>query len=349
MIRSLEIQNFRCFKSAQLDNVRRFAVITGANGAGKTALLEAIFVAGGGSPEIYMRTNAWRGHDEIPVSGDKATVFAFFEDFFYQFDTTTGMVVRFKDSLTGEREVRVVAELPTAITLPFSGKTPSEISEPRGELRFIWKTSEGEVTGTIEVTDKGLQIPNARNTFPIVFINASTLTGKAQSPERFSQLSAKNQEQPIVAAVHKLFPSVHGLAVLASGSASAIYATVSGVHRKIPVGLLSAGINRFIALLLAIAASPRGIVLIDEIENGLYYRQLQEMWRVLTDLARECKTQLFVTTHSKEFLEAIVPVVDQQPDDYCLIRSEKINGECALTQFSGKEFGSAVSTGVEVR
>jgi len=45
MIHSLDIVNFRCFKQLSTDRCRRFNVIVGENGAGKTSLLEAIFMA----------------------------------------------------------------------------------------------------------------------------------------------------------------------------------------------------------------------------------------------------------------------------------------------------------------
>ena len=61
MIRDLEIDNFRCFSHVMVPDIRRFTVITGESGSGKTALLESMFVASGGSPEIYLRTEAWRG------------------------------------------------------------------------------------------------------------------------------------------------------------------------------------------------------------------------------------------------------------------------------------------------
>src|SRR5689334_11148037 len=67
VIRSLEVVNFRCFKSLRLDDVRRFSFITGANASGKIALLESLFISGGNDFEIYIRTDAWRGREAIPV------------------------------------------------------------------------------------------------------------------------------------------------------------------------------------------------------------------------------------------------------------------------------------------
>jgi AAA15 family ATPase/GTPase len=44
MFKSISIKNFRCFKDFFIDSLNRVNLITGKNGVGKTALLEAIFL-----------------------------------------------------------------------------------------------------------------------------------------------------------------------------------------------------------------------------------------------------------------------------------------------------------------
>jgi AAA15 family ATPase/GTPase len=45
MIHSIDIRNFRCFERLEIGNCRRINLLVGDNGSGKTALLEAIFLA----------------------------------------------------------------------------------------------------------------------------------------------------------------------------------------------------------------------------------------------------------------------------------------------------------------
>jgi len=98
LIRSLEIDNFRCFKSLRLTDVRQFNIITGASGSGKTALLEAIFVAGGNSAEIFLRADAWRGREELKIPPVEGLV-PLFEDFFFQFNLENGIRISFTDGV----------------------------------------------------------------------------------------------------------------------------------------------------------------------------------------------------------------------------------------------------------
>jgi AAA15 family ATPase/GTPase len=47
LIRSVKLQNFRCFNHYQLSLAPRFSVFIGDNGSGKTAVLDALAVAAG--------------------------------------------------------------------------------------------------------------------------------------------------------------------------------------------------------------------------------------------------------------------------------------------------------------
>src|SRR5665213_2374730 len=61
MIKAADIKNFRCFKSVSQKNCKTINVTMGRNASGKTALLEAIFLALGNSPELALRFHTFRG------------------------------------------------------------------------------------------------------------------------------------------------------------------------------------------------------------------------------------------------------------------------------------------------
>ena len=107
--------------------------------------------------------------------------------------------------------------------------------------------------------------------------------------------------------------------------------------------------NKFIAILVAIGFAQNGVVLIDEIENGLHYKIHTPMWEAISDFAIQNNVQVFATTHSQEFLEAIAPLASKNGSDYSLLRTERQNGEVQIENFSGKEFAGAVESGFEIR
>jgi len=348
VIRSVEIKNFRCFKHIEIPDLRRFTILTGANGSGKTAFLEALFVAGGASPTIYLNAAALRG-TEMTFSGTspKAALIKIFEDFFHQFDSSIPMEISFSDKDKDRRILIVSAQQPGTLSLPFDSKTIETVSSP--ELSFKWKTPKGEFSQHIDVTDKALRLPSSSDAFPMVMLNNATSGGASEHADRYSLLSTKSKEGSVVRAINRLFPQVQKIEVLATAGAPSLYATVSGVNRKLPLNLLSAGISKLVGILLAIGSSQFGAILIDEIENGLYYKQFAGAWSAISEYAIESNTQVIFTTHSKEFLDAIAPIARKDSNNYCLIRSEKVNGECALTPFSGKEFVAAMENKFDPR
>ncbi len=350
MIRNLEIENFRCFEKIIIKDARRFTIITGPNASGKTALLEAIFLAGGNTAEIYLRTSIWRGREDFPVPTAPSALISVLEEYFNQFDITKTLRVWFRDSKGQEREIRLVATGEEVLTLPFAEAKASEATSSKpSNIKFFWKTPKGELEAQPEPTAAGLKLARPDDAYFMVFLNTATIGSAKETADRYSDLSRSNKESPIIEAVKMIFPIVSDLSVLSPGGVSAIHATVRGLDRKIPLGLLSSGINKFVAVLAAICGAPGGVVLIDEIENGWYYAKQHDMWEAITKVAEDQHTQLFVTTHSREFLEQIAKTVKESDKDYRLVRAERKNGTSEITEFSGREFSNAISSGVDVR
>ena len=81
MLTELTVTNFSNLKDVSLENLGRITLIAGKNGAGKTALLEALWLLSGSDmPELGTRLNAFRG---LPVTSPDTI----FRDLFRNFDT----------------------------------------------------------------------------------------------------------------------------------------------------------------------------------------------------------------------------------------------------------------------
>ena len=61
MFKTLELNNFKCFRSLKLDGLKRVNVIAGANATGKSSLLEAIVCGARATPDALIMTNTARG------------------------------------------------------------------------------------------------------------------------------------------------------------------------------------------------------------------------------------------------------------------------------------------------
>jgi AAA15 family ATPase/GTPase len=98
-------------------------------------------------------------------------------------------------------------------------------------------------------------------------------------------------------------PRLKKLAVLVTGSGPLIHGDI-GLGRMIPIPIMGEGIGRFLTILLAIASSKGGVVLVDEIETGLHYSAMSSVWKAVANAAREYDVQIMATTHNWECIRA---------------------------------------------
>ena len=101
---------------------------------------------------------------------------------------------------------------------------------------------------------------------------------------------------------------------------------------------------------LAFHQARNGMILIDEVENGLHYSVLVDVWRKLNWLSREFNVQVFATTHSYECMEAARDAFKEAEDEDLLIHriSRRDAGIKAATySFEGLEYN--FDLGMELR
>src|SRR2546425_6620026 len=108
MISRIEIENFRCFRKQSTERLGRINLVVGKNASGKTALLEAIFLASIERPDMALRFKANRGIGErVQVEGRKEAFEDLWKDMFFRFDQKKVIRVSLSDSAQKTRTVVV--------------------------------------------------------------------------------------------------------------------------------------------------------------------------------------------------------------------------------------------------
>ena len=77
-------------------------------------------------------------------------------------------------------------------------------------------------------------------------------------------------------------------------------------NRNIEITNYGEGLQRVFEIALAFAASRNGIVCIDEFETAIHYSLLLKFTKFIQELADIFNVQVFITTHSKECIDAFV-------------------------------------------
>jgi AAA15 family ATPase/GTPase len=114
---------------------------------------------------------------------------------------------------------------------------------------------------------------------------------------------------------------------------------------------LGEGTNRFIEILTTLLKAPNGVVLIDEIENGIHYSKLKDIWKAIIEIVQKEKIQLFVTTHDKESIEALIEASEESKykdiSSIQLYKDDKNNITPIVMQY--KNFAYGINRGADVR
>jgi AAA15 family ATPase/GTPase len=182
-----------------------------------------------------------------------------------------------------------------------------------------------------------------------VFFPANAATAARETAARFSSLSKSNEETALVDEMRRLFPNINSVSVELEAGVPMVFIGLRGNKEKMPVNLISGGTNRVTSILLALAASPGGAVIIDEIDNGIFHSRMTGVWAATLALAKKYKTQVFASTHDLECLEALVTAAKEDLQDVGLWRLEQTQEGPSLLQFSGEDLKASIDYGAEVR
>jgi len=359
MIESLSAKNFRCFKSLELDKLRRVNVIVGQNASGKTVLLETVGMALKATPNVIPWLNQNRQTLSVfPQNPTPEQFQANFLDLFSEFNSELPIEIAIRDSSGKTATLRVHFDPKRAVTAqPQLGFQPSPALLPPPSTivplvfeRTNFRGQSSALMATIQPQGQWFFEPGPDIGPVSEFFSSASYGAPQVNAAWFSKLSIEKRDSEIIDALRRHFPFIRGVTseTLMPGLGT-VYADIPSLSRKLPLSLVSGGISRLFTLMLAIVTLRNGVVLVDEIENGLFHDQHPLMWKTITDLAIEHDTQLFVTTHSMECLRALVPLVRENEEEFCLLRTRRRDGVCEAIRIDGRNMVDGIEEGFEVR
>ena len=326
MYRSFTIKNFRCFDELTVEGMGRINLIAGKNNVGKTALLEALWVHSGGPAFAHrlLLLDTFRGLGSIdPIHT--------LNHLFYSFDNSNGICLSAYGDWEGDmRSLSIRAEGIDTVEIPFD-ISEEEIAKPdrpipEKQLTVQYSDESGKKAFSkariVESKDQpGQWTISATRVLENLYLSSnchyllSTGRGsRSDDARRYGELEIHRNHSEVLGILQQIEPHLKGLSVISSDRSPAIYADV-GVGQLVPVQLMGDGMSRILSLALAIATAPGGIVLVDEIENGIHHSVMEKVWRAIGAFARSYDVQLFATTHSYECIGAAYRAFEADEED----------------------------------
>lgn len=322
MYKSFSVRNFCGLRDLKIDSLERVNLITGKNNMGKTALLEALSLHARpndpGSVHILslLRGRALRDAEDL------------FHSLFIRFNPKSEIHLEaYGDWGANSRTLHIKLVRSDVTEQPLTASTAelqhqdymSYVSQPpyedRIEFAYTDETSEtflsaGRIVETrstdgkvgITLLSKTIQtrhVPSA-----LIFLASGQRPTHREDAERFGRIEIVGKQKRVEAIVKLLEPCLNRLTVVPHASTSMLYADLEGYERLLPLALLGDGMVRLLSLAVAIGNAENGIVLVDEIENGLHHTVMKKIWSGIAQFAREFNVQIFATTQSWECIRS---------------------------------------------
>jgi len=338
MITSVRIKNFRCFREVNLRDCRNINVIVGENASGKTAILEAMYLAAGQTPELALRIRKWRGYD-VSARGDFDQIDeAIWSDLFRNYDLDNIVSVDLKGTDVSNRTLKISWK-DREIISPVSDDLSSAGFTSAIEFRWMRKNKKIAVIRPQFSAGKGFTFFSSdRDKISASFFSSAMPYNVEENVRHFSKMKSARKESFFINAMKTEFPFISGIEVLSHCGVSMLHADISSLPHMIPLSAVSSGVSKLSALLLAMSEHYGGALLVDEIENGFHYSIMESIWRTLYEFSSKNNVQIFASTHSAECLEALANATVDNPSDVTLIRTSiDSDGGSNVEQFIGVE------------
>jgi AAA15 family ATPase/GTPase len=340
---SIDINNFRSIENLRVSNFKQINLITGRNNCGKTTMLEAMFlIAGMSNPQLPVTIHNFR--DLIPTSDNNFNVI-FRNLNFDQPPHIHAVLGNTKRDLV----IKPKYSIRNNMTIINSGKINSNSNTVNGlSLEFNDGNSKTNFVSEISLSNNTFKISdNYKEKLPCTF--HSPQIDPAMLPQQMERIIVNKQINTIIDVLKEIDSKIAG--VFMGGNNGVIYADI-GLDKLLPINIMGDGIRRILYFITATLDMQGGVLLIDEIENGLHYSALNTLWKALLKTSEIYNVQLFATTHSNECIAALNSVYKENSnnvDKIRIFRIEKQENRHTAFEYSSEMIDSGIDNNIEMR
>ena len=360
MLKTLELRGFRGFDSYRLTDLTTVNLIVGKNNSGKTTVLEAV--------ELLVSNGRLSAFAEVARRRRETGSLRYGVDISHLF---SGHVCQpgTRFVLTSDRHELSV----TILSLDEVGEDADrwdlrrirarqrsrgveDETDPEFGLRIAAGTEESTV---LPVDEEGMLLlelwpryrRNGSSEPPVRFLGLGSLVDASMS-DTWDEVIAEGREDKIARDMQLLVPEIASIHFLTGdrtrGNTILVGRREGG--RRMPIGSYGDGLRRLLALRLALHGANHGFLLVDEIDAGLHWTVMEDVWRLLIQVAKESDVQVFATTHSYDSIRGLGSLVKSRPDLAGEVSIQKVHPSLErAVGFAGEQIAIAVEQEIELR
>lgn len=310
MITEISIDGFRCFNHTHIKGFEQVNLLGGKNNSGKTALLEAIMLACQPN-EItlaFLRDTLRKESQQLIAAMPNKV----WDNLFYQQQDKEIKIIIISNNKEYRLNLAKKKNESNILLVSFNDKP----AYPNTKQYMIIFNNHTKQKYEMQV---GILIQNIPTEYtpiidndqylsrPFIYKNVETLFNlpipNTKLAAKYNELELNSQDDLFLQALNTIDESIDKIKISIIGE-NILYARRKGENQFLPLTLFGDAINSVAKLIFAILDAKDGILLIDEIENGIHYSNHSKVWTLLFKLAKQHNVQVFATTHSREMIEA---------------------------------------------
>lgn len=324
---SICIEQYKRFNDINLSNLKRINIFAGINNSGKSSILEAVY--------LLCRQNDFNGLQEVIRLRGKISDKKIASDWFLEQVNDIKMEGTFDDKIA-----KVSINNYPEDTSDFDSTSYIKSIQINSEYDSIKQKS---VIRFFTDKDRSTYSDSTKNLCKVIYSSPFFLN----EPYRYSEFYYKSVQSKnikrIIRFIHdKILKTVTDIRLTDSIRRFAV--EDDNFEKTMDLSSYGEGIQRIFFISLLFASAENGILLIDEFENAIHVELMPDFTKFIDELSKEFNVQVFLTSHSKECIDAFVANVNG--DDSLSYYSLKVDEDQnpTILQFNSKIYKRLVDT-----
>ena len=319
MIKNIHIQNYRGIKDLKINDFKQINLLVGDNNSGKTSVLEAIGLVVNHSILPIFNFDSLR---EIGLFGNLSEIklqdqkmWDNLEYLVYEKNLKDGFIIETNSENNKNLEIKKTVKLHAHFSNEAQDFSSSLL--PNSEKMIINHNLINSFIATYTTNGKNpVRLGFSRNgryddahisgiAVPLNII-PSTTAKAYELIYPMKKIAKENGEKFFSDLAQEIDPKIKAIKT----AGDEVLADIGEI--SIPLKYMGDGLINVLNILLKIRELKDGILLIDEIENGLHWKTQKVLWKALIEACEEFNVQIIATTHSIDTIKALSEAYEEE-------------------------------------
>jgi len=352
MIKSIRIKNYRGIKDLEIGNFKKYNFFIGDNGSKKTTILESLGI--GVSLLDFDRILKNARNRKMKIKKENIS------SLFFNSDTTN--VIDFILETTDNVKVETTVSIDKTLSM-FQDFSSSEINNDFSNYLYTIKKriKEDKLKTNIYVKENSQIIykDSKMDKIPLSFQNflekynisieiSDNLKNSSDTIFQIDRIIKNRKKEELLKYLQIIDKDIKEIYI----NDEEIFVEKETLKEFIPISSIGDGMVLALDIITSlILIDDFRVILIDEIERGIYYKNYRKLSEIIIELCKNNPNiQLFITTHSKEFLEAFnEALVETEKDNFSLFSLKNKKEKLDFVHYTSEELKDTLETGWDPR